>query len=81
MSSYSAPALDLVYFLASSTVGDLRRKNREHILTLYHTTLMTSLRRLSCDVEFSYEDLGKNYLSESFDKSCIIICDLHKTLV
>jgi len=57
MSSYSAPALDLVYFLASSTVGDLRKKYKEHILTLYHTTLMTSLDRLSCNVEFSYEDL------------------------
>ena len=81
MSSYSAPALDLVYFFASSTMGDLRRMYKEHILTLYHTTLMTSLKRLSCDVEFSYEDLGKYFkllIKSWFTKDSCVVEDVNK---
>jgi len=54
---YVSPALDLAYFLAASTTGELRRNYLPHILTLYHTIFINSLERLGVSVDFSYEDL------------------------
>jgi len=54
---YTSPALDLVYFLGSSTTGDLRKKYLPHILTLYHTIFINTVERLGVTVDFSYEDL------------------------
>ena len=54
---YTSPGLDLVYFLGSSTTGDLRKKYLPHILTLYHTIFINAVERLGVTVDFSYEDL------------------------
>ena len=54
---YVSPALDLAYFLAASTTGELRRKYLPHILTMYHTIFVSTVERLGVSVDFSYEDL------------------------
>jgi len=58
---YVSPTLDLVYFLASSTTGQLREKYLPHILTLYHTTFISMVNRLGVMVDFSYEDLLEDF--------------------
>ena len=57
MVGYVSPALDLVYFMAASTTGDLRRKYLPHILTMYHTIFINTVERFGVSVDFSYEDL------------------------
>jgi len=57
LSGYTSPALDLVYFLAASTTGELRAKYLSHILTLYHTIFVNTAQRFGVQVDFSYEDL------------------------
>merc|ERR1711915_1169567 len=59
--SYASPALDLSFFLDSSTTGELRREYLPHILTLYHTTFMHTLESLNTRVDFTYEDLLEDY--------------------
>ena len=56
---YGAAALDIVYFLSVSAVGDVRQKYNKEILTEYHSTLTNTLSRLGAKLEFSYEDLGR----------------------
>lgn len=60
MMGYMSPALDLVYFLAASTTGDLRRSYMPHILTLYHTIFIQTLDRFGISVNFTYEDLQED---------------------
>jgi len=57
LAGYASPATDLVYFLAASTTGELRRQHWHHILTLYHTTFTIAAARLGVTPDFSYEDL------------------------
>ena len=45
LAGYASPATDLVYFLAASTTGELRRQHWHHILTLYHTTFTIAAAR------------------------------------
>jgi len=58
---YVSPALDLVYFLAASTTGDLRRKYLPHILTMYHTIFINTVERFGISVDFSYEDFLEDF--------------------
>merc|ERR1719481_516730 len=37
MMSFGSPTDDLTYFLSSSVTGDLMKKYKDHLLTLYHT--------------------------------------------
>lgn len=59
ISRYSSPALDLVYFLFSSTDKALRDAHYTEILQLYHKSLTTTLTKLGSDANklFSYDDL------------------------
>jgi len=61
ITGYVSPALDLVYFMAASTTGELRREYLPHILTLYHTIFTSTVERLGVSVDFSYEDLLDDY--------------------
>merc|ERR1712013_649580 len=61
LSGYTSPALDLVYFLAASTTGELRTKYLSHILTLYHTIFVNTVQRFGVSVDFSYEDLLEDF--------------------
>jgi len=61
MVCYASPVLDMSYFLSASTTGDVRSRYIQHILTLYHTTFMTTLEKLGIHVDFSFEDLEEDY--------------------
>ena len=60
---HGAAALDIVYFLSVSAVGEIRQKHNEEILTLYYKTLTRTLSRLRAKLEYSYDDLGSSELS------------------
>merc|ERR1719391_82388 len=55
------PAIDVAYFLSSSTIGEVRRKHLEHLLTLYHTTLMSTLDTLQSNISYTYEQFREDY--------------------
>jgi len=55
------PAIDVAYFLAPSTTGEVRREHLEHLLTLYHTTLTSTLDILQCNVSYTYEQFREDY--------------------
>jgi len=59
--SYASPALDISFFLSSSTTGPLRTKYLPHILTLYHTVFADTVQRLGVSLDFSYEDLLEDF--------------------
>jgi len=61
IASYASPALDLAFFLDSSTTGELRRMHLPHILTMYHTIFIHTLESLGVSVDFSYEDLLEDF--------------------
>eukprot|EP00092_Neocalanus_flemingeri_P030907 GFUD01033564.1.p1 GENE.GFUD01033564.1~~GFUD01033564.1.p1 ORF type:complete len:244 (-),score=81.37 GFUD01033564.1:57-692(-) len=61
IAGYVSPALDLVYFMAASTTGELRRKYLPHILTMYHTIFINTVERLGVSVDFSYEELLEDF--------------------
>eukprot|EP00092_Neocalanus_flemingeri_P008482 GFUD01009139.1.p1 GENE.GFUD01009139.1~~GFUD01009139.1.p1 ORF type:complete len:452 (-),score=161.32 GFUD01009139.1:183-1538(-) len=61
IAGYVSPALDLVYFMAASTTGELRRKYLPHILTMYHTIFINTVERFGVSVDFSYEELLEDF--------------------
>jgi len=55
------PAIDVAYFLAPSTTGEVRKEHLEHLLTLYHTTLMSTLDVLQSNISYTYEQFREDY--------------------
>jgi len=55
------PAIDVAYFLAPSTTGEVRREHLEHLLTLYHTTLVDTLDILQSNISYTYEQFREDY--------------------
>jgi thiamine kinase-like enzyme len=61
---FSSPALDLQYFLCTSTNDDIRFRERDHLLTEYHEELTDTLRSLGIDPE----ELTLQQLKEEFER-------------
>jgi len=55
------PAIDVAYFLAPSTTGEIRREHLEHLLTLYHTTFLSTLDILQSNISYTYEQFREDY--------------------
>jgi len=55
------PAIDVAYFLAPSTTGEVRREHLEHLLTLYHTTFVSTLDILQSNISYTYEQFREDY--------------------
>jgi len=55
------PAIDVAYFLAPSTTGEVRREHLEHLLTLYHTTFLSTLDILQSNISYTYEQFREDY--------------------
>ncbi|XP_063227494.1 uncharacterized protein LOC134533775 [Bacillus rossius redtenbacheri] len=45
---YGSPAIDLLFFLYSSTSSDVRRNHLDRLLEVYHSSLSKTLTRLGC---------------------------------
>lgn len=54
-----SPAMDLVYFLFSSTEHELRRQHYDRLVDAYYESCSTTIRRLGSDADrlFRFEDL------------------------
>lgn len=76
ISRYSSPALDLVYFLFSSTDKPLRDGYYTEVLQLYHKSLSTNLTKMGSDAGklFSFDDL-QGQLKE-FGRYALIIAPM-----
>jgi len=55
------PAIDVAYFLAPSTTGEVRKEHLEHLLTVYHTTLTSTLDILQSNISYTYEQFREDY--------------------
>ncbi|XP_037051982.1 uncharacterized protein LOC119085637 isoform X2 [Bradysia coprophila] len=76
ISRYSSPALDLVYFLFSSTDKTLRDSYYTEVIQLYHKALSTNLTKLGSDAEklFSFNDLQDQL--KKFGRYALIIAPM-----
>jgi len=61
MMCFGSPTDDLTYFLSSSVTGDLMKKYKDHLLTLYHTKFCSLVELLGSKVEWSYEEFLEDY--------------------
>ena len=61
ITNYGPVSHDLSYFLTASTTGPMRRENLGHLLRLYHDTLVTNINQLGSIVDYTYEDLVKEF--------------------
>lgn len=48
MSSYASPATDILYFFATSLNEEVYHNYREHLVKLYHASLINLMKRLEC---------------------------------
>lgn len=76
ISRYSSPALDLVYFLFSSTDKRLRDNYYTEVLQLYHNALTTNLTKMGSDAAklFSFNDLQDQL--KKFGRYALIIAPM-----
>jgi hypothetical protein len=66
LTRYSTPVLDLQYFMYSSANEQVHSEHTEHLLQLYHTELLDTLRALGCDRHlYTLEQLKKEYEDRS----------------
>ncbi|XP_067004309.2 uncharacterized protein [Anabrus simplex] len=58
LSCLGSPAMDLTYFLYSSSKNEVRASHLDEVLKMYHTQLCETLAALGCNPDvFSFEDL------------------------
>ncbi|XP_066992699.2 uncharacterized protein [Anabrus simplex] len=58
LSSLGSPALDLTYFLYSSSQNEVKASHLDEVLKMYHTQLCETLAALGCSTDvFSFQDL------------------------
>lgn len=59
MSNFVSPAIDLTYFLFSSTEKQLRDEHYDDLINIYYDTLATQINRLGSDAKklFTFNDL------------------------
>lgn len=78
ITQYCSPAMDLVYFLFSSTEHALRRQHYDQLLDEYYASCSTTIQRLGSDANrlFRFEDLCaqmKRFARYGFIMALIVI--------
>jgi hypothetical protein len=80
LARFSSPAVDLQYFLCTSTNDDIRFRERDHLLREYHAELRDTLKALGLDPKFTFQQLKEDFEQQE-EFGLLTVCTLLSAMV